>query len=60
MELGLEKLEKAIEIEPDSPSNYLNRGIFYYLHNQWLLALEDFNRAIEINPSDAIAYCNRG
>lgn len=42
------------------PIAYLNRGHFFYNHNQSGRALEDFNTAIEINPHYLQAYMNRG
>jgi tetratricopeptide (TPR) repeat protein len=39
--------------------NYLNRGIFNCLTDNYNLALSDLNKAVELNPASAVAYLSR-
>ena len=57
---ALEFYNKTLEIEPNSPSTYNNRGIVKVKLGDHKAAVTDFNKAIEINPRYAKAYYNRG
>jgi tetratricopeptide (TPR) repeat protein len=51
---------KAIELNPNSETMYLNRGNDYVRKLQFDLAITDFNKAIDLNPNDEVAYLARG
>ncbi|HNX79103.1 MAG TPA: tetratricopeptide repeat protein [Prolixibacteraceae bacterium] len=42
------------------PLNYLNRGIFYLLTDNFKQSLDDLNKAIELDPASVIGYLSRG
>ncbi len=50
----------VIEIYPDIPLAYNNRGILHSNNKEYHLALKDFDRAISLNPVYLNAYMNRG
>lgn len=59
-------LEEAIELftflicyNPDSASNYNNRGLLQFQQGRSDLALEDYNMAIRLNPKLGKVYNNR-
>jgi tetratricopeptide (TPR) repeat protein len=58
--LKIEYYTKAIELEPQHPEAYDNRGIAYTNLGNYDMALRDHTRAIELNPQYAFAYNNRG
>lgn len=53
---------RAIELSPDSPGVYNNRGVTYFKWNEKYItqAIDDFTKAIELKPDYATAYENRG
>jgi Flp pilus assembly protein TadD len=51
---------KAIELEPDNPQNYLNRGLAYADQGDYEAAIADFDKAIELDPDNDSAYFSRG
>jgi len=51
---------KAIELAPNHPSAYYNRGCAYAEIGAYDEAIADYNKAIELNPNDSLAYYNRG
>jgi tetratricopeptide (TPR) repeat protein len=58
---ALSAVNKAIELDPKSSSNYLSHGVGNYYLPQALgggieLAIKDFRKAIELNPRNADAY----
>ena len=59
-ENAIKHYTKAIELKPDFPEAYYNRGATYYDKGDYNRAIEDYNKAIEIQPDDAQAYSNRG
>ena len=58
--MAIEDYNKAINLKPDNPDAYNNRGTIYTKLGQYQLAIEDFNNAIRLNPDDADTYFNRG
>jgi tetratricopeptide (TPR) repeat protein len=52
--------DKVIDISPDYPNAYYNRGRAYRMLNRFEQAIKDFNKAIELDPMDAAKYNNRG
>jgi len=60
-----DEVNKAIELDPKSPLNYVSRGVGnYYLPAQFGggvdLALKDFDKAIALNPKLSEAYLWKG
>ena len=52
--------DEALNLNPNHPWIYNNRGLAYSDLQQYDLALADFERAIELNPQSANPYNNRG
>lgn len=51
--------DRAIELVPDSPLNYRDRGIAHHLKSDYDRAIADFDTAISILPDDAYLYLFR-
>ena len=51
---------EAIDLNPELPEAYGNRGNAYTLKMDFEAAIEDFNKAIDLDPEDALFYNNRG
>ncbi len=47
---------KAIELNPDDPRTYINRGNAYKEKGLYDRAIEDYGKAIALEPDDADAY----
>ena len=57
---AIEDLNRAIEIEPNDPNSYVNRGTTLLKAGFRTLTVNDFDRAIELGPSAATPYFLRG
>ena len=58
---SMEAIRTAMQISPDNPFLYYNRGCLNALDNHSpQAAIEDFTRAIELDPRFPEAYFNRG
>lgn len=57
---AIQDFDKAIELSPNNPELYLNRGYIKQLINDQNGAMADYNKAIAINKNFAYAYNNRG
>ena len=57
---ALSDYNRAIELVPNSPEAYVNRGGLLKIMELYEAALMDFNKAIELNPGVSEAYFNRG
>src|SRR5438094_822766 len=44
---------RAIELDPDNPGYYYNRGIVHANDSSLAMALQDFTRALELRGEDA-------
>ena len=51
---------KAIELAPDVPDPYLNRGAALEVLGQWDAAIADYNHVLALDPQDPAAFNNRG
>lgn len=51
---------RALELKPNIPEGYNNRGNACREIGMSDKAIEDYNKAIEYNPNDAVPYNNRG
>lgn len=45
-----QRLDQAIEADPNNAQHYIERGEWHYRHNAWGAALNDFQRAVQIDP----------
>ncbi|MFA6281643.1 MAG: tetratricopeptide repeat protein [Candidatus Omnitrophota bacterium] len=59
-DLAISKLTKAIELNPNLPLAYNNRGIAYYYKRNFDQAVSDYSKAIEVDHQYVDAYINRG
>ena len=59
MDLAFADLSKGIEVDPDYPNSYLNRGNIFGLRGDHDRALQDYNRALELDAKYHDAYLNR-
>lgn len=55
---AIQDLNKAIELEPDYPAAYSNRGYAKLLSGKWEEGKSDINHSISLDPSDAWAHRN--
>ena len=59
-EKSIKHYTKAIELKPDFPEAYTNRGNAYIIRDDYDNAIKDYNRAIQLKSDYANAYYNRG
>jgi len=53
-------LKKLIELDPENPEHYYNRGVAHGHLENYELAISNYTKAIKLNPEDFEAYGNRG
>ncbi|MBU1044442.1 MAG: tetratricopeptide repeat protein [Candidatus Omnitrophica bacterium] len=53
-------LTKLIELDPENPEHYYNRGVAQGHLENYELAISNYTKAIKLNPKDSEAYGNRG
>ena len=58
-EKAIERLNQAIELDPDTPHFRLNRGSAYVGNRQFDKAIEDYDRAIALDSSSSLAFLAR-
>lgn len=58
--LAFEKLNKAIELNPNDAVLFHTRGVLYDELQKYDLALQDFNNALNIAPNDFLILFSRG
>ncbi|MCE2396545.1 tetratricopeptide repeat protein [Candidatus Poribacteria bacterium] len=58
--MAIEVYSRAIELNPNNPNAYNNRGVAYSAKGDFERTIEDYTKAIELNPNYAVAYSNRG
>ena len=51
---------RVLELDPEFPFVYYNRGFVYCKMGQYQKAIEDFSKAIQYKPKFAEAIYNRG
>lgn len=56
---AIAELNQAIQLNPNDPNLYLNRGVTHYQDGNLTAALEDYNKALNLNPNFAEALSNR-
>lgn len=59
-ERAIEAVDAAIDLDPDLPSAYYQRGMYYAHQEQCEKAIEDYSKAIELDPNAADFYYERG
>lgn len=59
LDLAFADLSKGIEVDPDYPNSYLNRGNIFGIRGEHERALQDYNRALQLEPNYFDAYLNR-
>ncbi|MGC2221000.1 MAG: tetratricopeptide repeat protein [Methylocella sp.] len=57
---AIAEASRAIRLDPNAASAYVNPGLAYAAKGDNLRALKDFDRAIELYPSGYSAWLNRG
>ena len=60
MNKAIEAYSRAIELYPNNPATYNNRGVAYYIKGDYDRVIVDYTKVIELKPDDAKAYYNRG
>ena len=61
LDLSIEHLSMAIQLEPDFAEAYRQRGYVYLFDKHKAnLAKDDFTKLIQLKPNDAEVYCLRG
>lgn len=58
-ESALADFNRALELNPDVPKYWLNRGILHQFLQDWDDALADHDQYLALNPDDADAQVNR-
>jgi hypothetical protein len=51
--------DKLIDLDPDNPDAYYERGDFYYEMDEYSKAIADYSKTIELDPRHVLAYFNR-
>ena len=57
---AVREYSRYIELRPDNPAGYYNRGHDLYNQKEFKRALADFDRAVELDPSDLDSIISRG
>ena len=57
---AIEAYSHAIKLNPSHANAHNNRGVAYYINDDFDRAIIDCNTAIRLNPNFAAAYYNRG
>ena len=57
---SISDFNKAIELDPEDPIPFYNRGLSLLNIEQYKSSFKDFDRAIELDPEDPIPFYNRG
>lgn len=58
--MAIDDYNKAIELDPNNPFAFYNRGISYDRKGDFKQAIDSFSKAIEMDPQKADFYHNRG
>ncbi|QTN38160.1 tetratricopeptide repeat protein [Cryomorphaceae bacterium] len=52
-------LNKSVEVDPEYPNAYVNRGNVYSMRKEYQKAMKDYDRALELRPTYYDALTNR-
>ena len=58
--LALQSYCKAIELDPNNPSYYRNKGVTYFCLKDYVAAVKCYDEAIRISPNDFELYFIKG
>ncbi len=58
--LALDRCDRYIELHPQDPHSYCDRGIYYDRLKEYTRALADFDKALELKPKEAVFHHARG
>lgn len=56
---AIDELSLAIDLQPDYPNSYFNRGELHFQTENFASAIADYSMAIELNSNDAQYYNSR-
>ena len=57
---AIEAYSHAIDLYPNNPATYHNRGVAYYIKGDYDRVIVDYTKVIEFKSDDAETYYNRG
>lgn len=57
---ALTDIDKALRLEPNTPSYYINRALIRYYREDLRGAMDDYDKVLRLEPSNLIARYNRG
>jgi len=57
---AIEQFSQAIDLDPENPLHYVNRGNARQTNYLLKEAVEDFDHAIGLDPSSSLAFLGRG
>jgi tetratricopeptide (TPR) repeat protein len=60
VDLALRDLDRAIELNPDYPNAWFNRGELKYKQGDFAAAAVDYSSALKLNPKDSATLNGRG
>ena len=60
IDMAIEHYSHAIELNPNNPATYSNRGVAYHNKGEYDCAIRDYTEAIQLNRNYVEAYNNRG
>lgn len=59
LDAALTNYNKAVELNPENFTVYINRGLTFFKKKDYKSAIADYDKAIEINSGEVIAFSNR-
>ena len=57
---ALDDIDKALRLEPNTPSYYINRALIRYYREDLRGAMDDYDKVLRLEPTNLIARYNRG
>ena len=57
---ALDDIDKALRLEPNTPSYYINRALIRYYREDLRGAMDDYDKVLRLEPTNLIAHYNRG
>jgi tetratricopeptide (TPR) repeat protein len=57
---ALELFSRNIELNPNNPSLYLERGNAYLVSRSWDWAIKDYSMSLDLSPGNSDAWLNKG
>ena len=56
---ALDDIDKALRLEPNTPSYYINRALIRYYREDLRGAMDDYDKVLRLEPTNLIAHYNR-